>query len=211
MRKNPDGQVELVLENRQVLLIFFVIVAFCGVFFSLGYIVGRNTFSSVSHVAQAASGGAEAVSKPSPMPPPANSNRSPQNSPDATTSSDQAAPATDLSFYQSAEQKAPEAKLVPPETPNSPASDSLRAPAAEKQPAAETPEGIFIQVSALTRREDADALVALFKEKKLPVVVTNGTNDTLFHVLVGPYKNEKDALHAKAILELDGFRPIIKH
>lgn len=210
MRKNPDGQVELVLENRQLLLIFFLIVAFCGVFFALGYIVGRNTFSGVARVAQAASSEAEAVSKPSPMPPPINSNRNPQNSPDATTSSDQASPATDLSFYQSAEEKAPEAKLVPPESPNTPPSDSSRAPAAEKQPAPVSPEGIYIQVSALTRREDADALVALFKEKKLPVVVTSGTNDTLFHVLVGPYKTEKDALHAKAMLELDGFRPIIK-
>ena len=71
MGKNRDGQIELILENRQVLLIFFVIVALCGVFFSLGYLIGRNTFSSSTTVAQATPQAAGDADKPSAMPPPA--------------------------------------------------------------------------------------------------------------------------------------------
>ena len=70
MRKNTDGQVELILENRQELLIFFVIVVLCGVFFSLGYIIGRNTFSASAAVAQTIPIAAEDGEKPSAMPPP---------------------------------------------------------------------------------------------------------------------------------------------
>jgi DedD protein len=224
MRKNPDGQLELVLENRQVLIAFFVIVALCGVFFSLGYIVGRNTFSSVVRVTQAAAGTAEGVTKPSPMSPLPSAAPNPENPPSTEPGGEPAAPATDLNFYQSVEEKTPDAKLVPPETRNASPAPS-RPPAAEKQtplasapppatpPAAlpdAFPPGILVQVSALTRREDAGALVGLIKEKKLPVRVVSGTGDSLFHVVVGPYKNLKDAEHAKAELEKDGFRPIIR-
>ena len=218
MGKNPGGQTELVLENRQLLLIFFVIVALCGVFFSLGYIVGRNTFSVVAHATQAVSGGAEAGNKPSPMPPPASSSQNSPNPPEAGAGPEQAGPAADLNFYQSAEGKPPEAKLAPPESPSAssappslpPSAAPSRPAAAEKPSPAEAPPGILVQVSALTRREDAQALVALLKEKKLPVLVTTGPNDTLFHVAVGPYKSDKEAEQAKKVLEEDGFRPIIK-
>ncbi len=228
MRKNPDGQVELVLENRQLLIVFFAIVALCGVFFSLGYIVGHNTLSSVEHVTQAAAGAGEAVTKPSPMPP-APSAAPSAGTPAGETSGEQPAAATDLNFYQSVEEKAPESKLGPAEAPTAAAAAAVpaaprqavgerTAPAAAVAPAgasppaapAETPSGILLQVSALTRREDANALVSLIREKKLPVMVVTGTGDTLFHVLVGPYKNMKDAEHAKTVLEADGFRPIIK-
>jgi cell division septation protein DedD len=68
----------------------------------------------------------------------------------------------------------------------------------------------LVQVSALTRREDAESLVVLLKEKKLPVLVTSGTNDTLFHVVVGPYKTDAEAQRVRQILEQEGFRPFIR-
>ena len=37
-----EGEKELVLGNRQLLSFFFVVVALCGVFFAIGYIIGRN-------------------------------------------------------------------------------------------------------------------------------------------------------------------------
>ncbi len=43
MPKSDEGQYELILENRQVIAIFFVAAALCGVFFALGYMVGKNT------------------------------------------------------------------------------------------------------------------------------------------------------------------------
>src|SRR2546425_2364021 len=38
-----DGEFELVLGNRQLLSAFFIVVILFGVFFTMGYIVGRNS------------------------------------------------------------------------------------------------------------------------------------------------------------------------
>src|SRR5271169_6836177 len=38
-----DGEKELVLGNKQLISLFFVIVALCAVFFAGGYWFGRNT------------------------------------------------------------------------------------------------------------------------------------------------------------------------
>ena len=38
-----EGEYELVLGNRQLLSAFFIIVILFGVFFTMGYVVGRNS------------------------------------------------------------------------------------------------------------------------------------------------------------------------
>ncbi|OFW33013.1 MAG: hypothetical protein A3J28_08700 [Acidobacteria bacterium RIFCSPLOWO2_12_FULL_60_22] len=213
MPKHSSGQGEIVLENRQLLVIFLVIAGLCGIFFSLGYIVGRNTFSPSATVARAAPDGPEGGTKPSPMPPAAYLSQAP---PGGTAAAGQAAPGTELNFDQSLEEKAPEAKLVSPESSSAspdPSSGPPPSPEPPKAPAVAPPPppGILVQVSALSRQEDAQTLVQLLKERKLPVLVTSSPSDSLFHVVVGPYPNEKEAQQVKKQLEEDGFQPILKH
>src|SRR4051794_13723889 len=43
MAKNEEGEFELVLGNRQLLSGFFIVVILFGVFFTMGYIVGRHS------------------------------------------------------------------------------------------------------------------------------------------------------------------------
>ena len=43
MAKNEDGEFELILGNRQLISVFLIVVILLGVFFSMGYIVGRNS------------------------------------------------------------------------------------------------------------------------------------------------------------------------
>ena len=43
MPKNDEGEFELVLGNRQLLSVFAIVVILLGVFFSMGYVVGRNS------------------------------------------------------------------------------------------------------------------------------------------------------------------------
>ena len=43
MPKNEDGEFELLLGNRQLMSVFFIVVILLGVFFAMGYIVGRNS------------------------------------------------------------------------------------------------------------------------------------------------------------------------
>ena len=55
MGRNEYGEFELVLGNRQLVSVFLIVVILLGVFFSMGYIVGRN--SSPTDVAKNATPG----------------------------------------------------------------------------------------------------------------------------------------------------------
>ena len=43
LAKNDEGEFELILGNRQLISVFLIVVILLGVFFSMGYIVGRNS------------------------------------------------------------------------------------------------------------------------------------------------------------------------
>ena len=50
MPKNEDGEFELILGNRQLLSVFFIVVILLGVFFTMGYIVGRNSGTATAEL-----------------------------------------------------------------------------------------------------------------------------------------------------------------
>ncbi len=212
MPKNSDRPGELVLENHHLLGIFFAIVALSGVFFALGYIVGRNTFSPSAAAALAESEAGAAAAKPSPMPPAAYYARP---TPPVTPVEEQPGSAEpELQFDQTLGEQGPEARL---ESPGSGAASGASQaqtslPREPSAPAAigPSPAGILVQVSALTRHQDAETLLKLLKDKNLPVLVTTGTGDSLYHVVVGPYQNDAEAQQVKKMLEEDGFQPILK-
>jgi cell division septation protein DedD len=73
------------------------------------------------------------------------------------------------------------------------------------------PNGNYaVQVAAVSKQEDADALVDALKRKAYPVFIAGATSDKLFHVQVGPYADIKDAEAMKAKLTGDGYNPIVK-
>src|ERR671930_175914 len=43
MARSEDGEFELILGNKQLLSVFFIVVVLLGVFFTMGYIVGKNS------------------------------------------------------------------------------------------------------------------------------------------------------------------------
>lgn len=203
MPRPNEQQTELVLENRQVVAIFFGLALLCGIFFALGYVVGRNTVSGPAAPAETATVVPEASEKPSAMPAPSYMPRSPQ----AAAQTPAEPSATDLNFYDSVQREQPPGILEPVPAGGP---EAAQAAQADLPPVGPMPPGIVVQVSALTRREDAESLVSLLREKNLPVLVTTGPNDPLFHVIVGPYKTEAEAQRSKQLLEQDGFRPFIR-
>jgi DedD protein len=204
MTRKGDRQLELVLENRQVLGIFFVIAILFGVFFSLGYVVGKNTASPAQMATVPNLEPLQADGKPSAMPAPEYLPRS--GGGNFASASIPATPGettdTDLEFYNSVEDSNPQASLERP--------SSVPDKSAGLTTVQTPPEGILVQVSALTRQEDAENLVALMKEKGLPVLLTSSASDRLFHVVVGPYESAEEAETVKRILEQDGFRPFLR-
>jgi cell division septation protein DedD len=69
----------------------------------------------------------------------------------------------------------------------------------------------FLQVAAVTKQEDADALVSALKKKDYAVFATNSLpTDKLFHVQIGPFSNQKDVEGLRARLVAAGYNPIVK-
>jgi outer membrane biosynthesis protein TonB len=56
MPTNEEGEFELVLGNKQLLSVFFVAVLLLGVFFIMGYIVGRNLSPEPALIAEGTRG-----------------------------------------------------------------------------------------------------------------------------------------------------------
>jgi cell division septation protein DedD len=190
MPKNEDGQYEMVLENRQVLGIFFVVAVLCGVFFALGYIVGKNTgtgFPPQAQTAAPAAGPEGRRSALSPAQPPVQ--EPPAQIPETKPAETSVSPPV-------IEEKTPQVQVK--ETP-------AAAPAAPPQE-----NFILLQVAALSKREDADAVVALLKKKNYPVTLVAPTSDKLFRVQVGPFATVKEAEASRVRLQGEGFQPIVK-
>ena len=71
--------------------------------------------------------------------------------------------------------------------------------------------GYFVQVAAVSKQEDAEALVDALKKKQYPAfVAANSSTDKLFRVQVGPFGDIKEAEAMRMRLINDGYNPILK-
>lgn len=122
-----------------------------------------------------------------------------------------------MTFYKNVEQKEANPELTPAtdaktETPPA-ASDAANAPLVNApDPATVLPtSGYFVQVAAVSKQEDADALVDALKKKQYTAFVApQSASDKLFHVQVGPYPDVKEAESMRTRLIGDGYSPILK-
>lgn len=204
MQKSPDGQYEVVLENRQVLTIFFAVVVLCGVFFGLGYTVGKNTVGYIPPV-EAAQG-------------PASGKKSAMQPVSGSEAKEEALPQPpQLTYDKTLEEKSTVAKLEPAPAPAAQPAAVAAAPqpkpaAAAPSPVAATPaEGtVTLQIAALSKKDDADSLLGLLTRKGIRAHLVNTSADKLYRVQVGPFATMKDADEMKSRLEQEGFKPIKK-
>lgn len=186
----PDKDTEITLGTGRLLGLFFGLVAICGLFMGLGYTLGRNSAAQSKPAAVGTTPPVTVVDGS------ATSGKAPLN-----VKTD-AAQAADMGFYDAVQKNEPDAKLTQPE--NRPE------PAATPKPAA-SGSGYMIQVAAVSKQEDAEALVASLKRKQYAVIIaTNPPADRLYHVQIGPFENIKDAEQIRARLIGDGYNPIMK-
>jgi len=193
-----EGERELVLGNKQLISLFFVVVALCGVFFAMGYMIGRNTSKS----AIANLEGTAPAAAPSPVP------QSQASEPPRETASEETQPpGGTLSNPPADSQPAPaESAPTPGATAQSP---SIQGPSTQTQAAHDTPlapetGATYLQVTAL-RRADADNLVKTLREQNFPALLADSSKPDLFRVMVGPYRQTADVADAKARLKSLGF------
>jgi cell division septation protein DedD len=68
-----------------------------------------------------------------------------------------------------------------------------------------------VQVAAVSKPEDASALVDALKNKQYPAFIAAASSaDKLFRVQVGPFADIKDAEAMRFRLVNDGYNPILK-
>jgi cell division septation protein DedD len=69
--------------------------------------------------------------------------------------------------------------------------------------------GTSLQVAALTKEADAMALANSLRKKNFPTFVQSPQGDKYYHVLVGPYADQKAVDNARKGLEAAGFKKAI--
>jgi DedD protein len=185
---------EITLGTGWMLALFFGLVLVCAVFFAIGFSLGKKTATVGSTNLPATS----SATSGAPFRPSAAKNTQPVS------------PAGDLSFYKNVEQKNADTGLTPPDSQPPSATPSAEPP---KTDAAAAPAGgsYYVQVAAVSRQEDAEALVAALKKKQYPAFAANNSPaDKFYHVQVGPYADLKEAEAMRARLISDGYNPIVK-
>jgi cell division protein FtsN len=201
MPKNETGEFELVLGNRQLLSGFAIVAILFGIFFALGYVIGRN--SAPSARAAAADTQAPGVSQPE-------STRAPVATPPAASS----APPTDTSAAAPSQPATQRPAEATPQPTTQPARDTP-APPPQQKPAetdavkvvADPQPGTYLQVISINRR-DAEVIAKALVGKGFSTLITPSPLEGNFRVIVGPYKDSSSLGTAKGELEKSGFHPI---
>jgi cell division septation protein DedD len=194
---------------------------FSGVFFTLGYVMGRSQFDSQVGAAppqpsRAPSDASHPV-KSGPGSKPSASGGANANPGDAA--GDQAI--SEWEFYKAGSSKPASDHLTKPASSpktvaasGSAASASVRSAPAASKTAAHAPliaGGAYVlQVAALTKQADALVLAGSLQKKEFPAFVLTPTADHFYRVQVGPYADAQSADAAKKGLETAGFKAILK-
>ena len=200
MGRSEDGEFELILGNKQLLSVFFIVVVLLGVFFTMGYIVGKNSLP-----ADIAGRGNPVVIDPSgsekkepsgglvvdPRPSPLEQRPTPAAEPAPLPVAQTAAPTP-----------APTPRPTPAPTPP---------PAAATKTTTLTPTGepgpgqTFLQVVASTR-PDCEIIVDVLKRKGFQAIIAPGPSEKLYRVLVGPLPDAATLSKTRSDLEAAGFQ-----
>lgn len=187
-RMQESEDTEITLGTGKMLALFFGLVILCATFFGMGYSSGRMAAKSSADL----------------LPSPSTSGRS-RVSPSSNTPS---APASQLATAvkpTEPQQTTPDTSAATNPAPAGSTSDQA-APIPPPQPGS----GYFVQVAAVSKQEDAQALVESLKSRQYEAFIADASPDKFFHVQVGPFADVKEAESMRARLVNDGYNPILK-
>ncbi|HEY6444146.1 MAG TPA: SPOR domain-containing protein [Candidatus Acidoferrales bacterium] len=206
-----------VLESRHLIVLFLGIVLLCGVFFTLGYVIGHNQYDGAVHAAEAPEASAPIVHK-----------ASKPAAPDSTSATTPGPANSEWDFYSknASNHLEPAEKLAPAAAPTTsiaaPADKEASAPPAATESAKGAPVSsrfqpprmlkgsLVLQVAAVTHQSDAVAMADALQRKKFSAFVLAPSGDNFYRVQVGPYRDQRNAESAQKALERAGFKSIIK-
>lgn len=207
---------ERVLEGRHVIGLFMLMLLFSGLFFTLGFVMGRNQYDGEVRAANSLRGvpDSEVQPKPEAVAKPAKK----KSSADAPSDAAPSDPA-EWEYYHAVDSDKSARELKPVAIVPSPIAGKNSAAARPSNTNAKPSSaivisangGINLQVAALTKKADALALANTLHKKNFPTFVQTPQGDKYYHVLVGPYADQKAVDNARKGLEAAGFKAIVKH
>jgi type IV secretory pathway VirB10-like protein len=184
--QNEDGEFELILGNRQLLSVFFIVVILLGVFFTMGYIVGRNSGTATAEVA--------ANPTPDTGPPSAETPKTPEPAPAPATPTEPP-PQPPAQAERQPEPAKPEGEKLPPFK-----AEPVRSAASAHPVAGQT----YLQLAA-TSQHEADIMVDVLRKKSFRAMAAEiDEKPGTFRVLVGPI-TDTTANKMRADLQGAGF------
>lgn len=217
------GAGERVLESKHVIGLFLLMLVFSGVFFSLGYVMGRNQYDGQVRAATSAMSKTDGAVNPKPEVAPKKSLSPPVESVD----SDPATAVSNDPVWKFEENSKPAnaqphlepvpkaAAAPPPSKPVNAKTPVASAPAHTKTTTSAPliPSGAYLlQVAALAQQDDAIALASSLQKNHFAAYVQPPQKDKYYRVQVGPFKDQKTADAAKKGLESAGFKAFyVKH
>jgi len=212
-----------VLEGRHVIILFVIILLFSGLFFTLGFVMGRNQDDgNVLADRLPKIGALDPFTAPKPLPgkhPNAAATPTPVQTPPSDAKPNN--PSWDVHEFDGAKNQndrlqTPASNPAPQR--NSPAviknTSAPVAVASRNNPAAVPmiPSGsVTLQVAALKNQNDAFDLATRLQKQKFPAFVVTAQDDKFYRVQVGPYADQKSVDVAKKGLDAAGFKAIVKH
>jgi cell division septation protein DedD len=218
-RKSGAG--ERVLEGRHVIGLFFLMLLFSGVFFTLGYVMGRNQLEGQARAATTHGADSLLPTKPDSA---LQSSKNPMTGPGASDPASDANPSpatSEWEFYRAGEKNSSNDHLKSPATSSNSAQPKTVATSARGNVLAAArsvaatqniPRGAYLlQVAALRMESEANAIANDLRKKKFPAFVQKPQGDKYYRVQVGPYTDQKAMQTAKKGLETAGFKAIVKH
>jgi hypothetical protein len=202
LAKNDDGEFELILGNRQLISVFLIVVILLGVFFSMGYIVGRNSAPVIAETGHETKFSARPAD-----PAPVETAKAPEN-PAPEVAGAERGGGTHVA------KDVPEASAAPPPAPAAIAEKPKPSPrGATTAPAAVSGDptpGEYWQVVA-TARPDAEIITEALAKKGFHAVMAPAPKDGVFRVLVGPMRDAGAQAQTRTALEAAGFKnPIVR-
>lgn len=196
MTEQRDDGFELVLSNRQLLSLFFVVVVFFAGFFSVGYFVGFGHAQGTRPAPELAE-----------VPPPTVPEQ--QAAAELTPASGVTPREEPLAPTPARISSAPPPPVAPPTTA---AAEPVAAPRAAPipHPVTASTDAYNVQVSAVRVAGDAAILSGRLQERGYPVHVAAGSGDGWHRIMVGPFASREAAQESEARLRADGFETVLK-
>lgn len=208
MAERGDSGFELVLSNRQLLSLFFVVVVFFAGFFSVGYFVGYGH-------AQGTSVTPEMAAAPSPAPV-REEVPVPRAVEEAPVVAERPAPAAPVRREEPTptppvRRSAPPSPVAPPvSAPVATTPAPLTTPLPRPATATSNTNAYNVQVSAVRVADDASILSRRLRDRGYPTHVAAGSGDGWHRIMVGPFASREAAQESQLRLKADGFDTVLK-